>query len=200
VADDIRSLTATLARDPTSLVYVDLADALRRRGQRDEALRVVLHGLARHPEHADGHDALARIYVDLGDLERARLAWDQTLQIAPDHAAALRGMGFVLFRQGQAAAAAAALERALALDPGDAAARRALETVRAAAPEVFVASVPPPPPSPVPPPGSAPPAPAPTAGPSPAGPGPGRPISCCSTSVAWSWREGSRMAAAPTSR
>ena len=131
--DDIRSLTAALARDPSSLVYAELAEALRRRNQCDEALRVALHGLARHPQHADGHDVLARIYADLGDLDRARLAWSKLLEIAPGHAGALKGVAFVRFRQGDALAAAAALEQALALDPSDDAARRALETVRRAA-------------------------------------------------------------------
>jgi tetratricopeptide (TPR) repeat protein len=130
VPDDIRSLTAALARDPSSLVYADLAELLRRRGQREEALRVALHGLSRHPFHAEGHDGLARIYADLGDLERAKLAWGKALEIAPDHAGALRGVAFLLFRQGDGLGAAAALEKVLAANPGDDAARRALETVR----------------------------------------------------------------------
>jgi tetratricopeptide (TPR) repeat protein len=132
VPDDIRSLTAALARDPASLAYAELAEALRRRNQRDEALRVALHGLARHANHADGHDVLARIYADLGDLERARLAWSKVLEIVPGHAGALKGVAFVQFRQGDAASAAAALEQALALDPSDDAARRALDNVRRA--------------------------------------------------------------------
>jgi len=139
VADDIRALTDELARDPASLAYVELAEALRRRGRREDALRVALHGLARHPQHADGHDCLARIYADGGDLERARLAWTQALTILPDHSGALRGLGFVLFRQGQVPEAITALERALALDPGDEAARRALETVRRDAPAAAAA-------------------------------------------------------------
>jgi len=130
VPDDVRSLTATLARDPTSLVYAELAQALRRRGQHEEALRVVLHGLARHPHHAEGHDALARIYADLGDMDRAGLAWGKVLDIAPETPAALKGVAFVRFRQKDTSAAAALLERALALDPSDEEARRALETVR----------------------------------------------------------------------
>lgn len=128
--EDIRSLTAALARDPSSLVYAELAQALRRRGQRDEALRVALHGLARHPQDVGGHDALARIYADLGDLDRARLAWSKVLEIAPEHPGALKGVAFVHFRQGDALAAVAGLEQVLALDPFDDAARRALETVR----------------------------------------------------------------------
>jgi len=134
VADDIRALTAALARDPGSIAYAELAEALRRRGQADEALRVALHGLSRHPQHADGHDVLARIYSDMGDLDRARLAWSKVLEIAPDHGGALKGVAFVRFRQGDAVAAAAALEQALAADPSDEAARRALETVRRGAP------------------------------------------------------------------
>ena len=129
--DDIRSLTAALARDPESLAYADLAEALRRRGQRQEALQVVLQGLMRHPMHADGHDCLARIYADLGDLERARLAWSKALEIAPDHMGSLRGVAFLLFRQGDLAAAEAALQKVLAISPADEGARRALAVVRA---------------------------------------------------------------------
>lgn len=129
--DDIRSLTAALARDPKSLVYADLAEALRRRGQRQEALQVVLQGLTRHPMHADGHDCLARVYADLGDLERARLAWSKALEIAPDHMGSLRGVAFLLFRQGDLAAAESALQKVLARAPWDEGARRALAGVRA---------------------------------------------------------------------
>lgn len=138
--DQIRSLTRELARDPQSLAYAELAEAFRRRGQRDEALRVALQGLSRHPNHADGHDSLARIYADLGELERARKAWVRVLEIAPDHAGALRGVAFLLFRQGDMGGAEAALAKVLARDPGDAAARRALETVRGGARTAEVAA------------------------------------------------------------
>jgi len=131
VPDDIRSLTSALARDPRSLVYADLAEALRRRGQRQEALQVVLQGLTRHPMHADGHDCLARIYADLGDLERARLAWSKALEIAPDHMGSLRGVAFLLFRQGDLAGAESALQKVVARAPWDDGARRALAGVHA---------------------------------------------------------------------
>lgn len=127
--DDIRALSATLAADPTSLVYADLAEALRRRGDIDQALRVVVGGLTRHPEHADGLDCLGRIHADRGDLVLAREAWSRALALAPDHFGALKGMGFALFRDGDAHGAVAVLEHALAVRPGDEGARRALEVV-----------------------------------------------------------------------
>lgn len=150
MADDIRGLSAALAKDPSSLVYVELAEALRRAGRRDEALRVVMHGLGRHPQHADGYDCLGRIQADLGQAAQARWAWEKALQIAPEHGGALRGVAFLYYRDGDTRRAADALEHALAVDPGDEAARKALETVRggngspaAAAPQRDVAPAPP---------------------------------------------------------
>jgi len=141
--DDISRLSETLAREPSSLAYAELAELLRRRGQLDEALQVVLQGLTRNPMHADGHDVLARIYADQGDLERARLAWSKALEIAPDHGGALKGIAFLLFRQGDARGAVAALDQVLTVNPADEPARRALETMQAAEQRVSAAARPP---------------------------------------------------------
>jgi len=132
VSDDIRALSDVLARYPGSLVYADLAEALRRRGELEQALRVVSKGLVRHPSHADGLACLGRIHADLGDLEAAREAWTRVLGVAPDHGGALKGLAFGLFRSGDAAGAEVLLERALEADPADEGARRALDTVRRA--------------------------------------------------------------------
>jgi tetratricopeptide (TPR) repeat protein len=132
VSDDIRALSAVLAADPASLVYVDLAEALRRRGDFEQALRVANGGLARHPEHADGFDCLGRIHAGRDDLPRAREAWGRALAVAPDHLGALKGMGFALYRAGDSRGALALLERALAGHPADDGARRALDIVRRA--------------------------------------------------------------------
>jgi predicted regulator of Ras-like GTPase activity (Roadblock/LC7/MglB family) len=100
MADEIRRLSDDLARDPSSLVFMPLADALRRAGQLDVALRVALRGLDRHPYVADAHDVLARIHADRGDLERAADEWEMALRLDPAHAQARLGLGFVDFRRG----------------------------------------------------------------------------------------------------
>ncbi len=130
MADDIRGLSAALARDPSSLQYVELAEALRQRGKFDEAIQVVMHGLGRHAEHADGFDCLARIHTDRGSLEEARAAWERALAIVPEHLGALKGIGFLYYRQGDRKRAADALEHALAANPHDDATRRALAVIR----------------------------------------------------------------------
>src|SRR5918993_4307093 len=101
MADEVRRLSDELARDPGSRVFVPLGETLRRQGQLDLALKVTVRGLERHPHFADGHDLLARIAVDRGDLERAFDEWDMVLRLLPGHLGALKGMGFVCFQQGR---------------------------------------------------------------------------------------------------
>jgi tetratricopeptide (TPR) repeat protein len=133
VADDIRALSDALARDPTSLLYADLAELLRRRGDVDQALRVVEKGIARHPEHVDGLDCLGRLRADRGELDRARDAWARALAVAPDHVGALKGMGFTLYRMGDVRGAAGFLARVVDVAPADEGARRAFALVSGAA-------------------------------------------------------------------
>lgn len=130
MSDEIRRLSDELARDPSSLVFVPLGEALRRQGASDLALKVALRGLERHPYHADGHDLVARIAVDRGDFERAHDEWDMALRLAPDHVGARKGLGFVFFQQGQLAAAEEHLAAAAALDAEDESIASALRRVR----------------------------------------------------------------------
>jgi len=132
VSDDIRGWSDTLARDPSSVVFLQLGEALRRQGQRDVALQVALRGLERHPHLAEAHDLLARIAADEGDLQRAFDEWDMVLRLSPRAAGALKGMGFVRYRQGELAEAERYLAEALEADGEDPSIAAALGHVRAA--------------------------------------------------------------------
>jgi predicted regulator of Ras-like GTPase activity (Roadblock/LC7/MglB family) len=136
MADDVRRLSDELARDPGSRVFVPLGEALRRRGQLELALKVTLRGLERHPHFADGHDLLARVAVDRGDLERAFDEWDMVLRLSPGHLGALKGMGFVCFQQNRLGQAEDYLSAAAAHGDDDEQLASALEHVREARREV----------------------------------------------------------------
>ncbi len=129
MSDDIRRLSDELARDPSSLVYLALGETLRRRGALDLALKVALRGLERHAHNPAAHDLVGRVAADKGELERALEAWTMTTRIAPSHAGARRGIGYVLFRLGRAMEAEAHLAAAAA--DGDDEAAAALSRVRA---------------------------------------------------------------------
>lgn len=137
-ADEVRLMSDALAADPGSLVFLQLGEALRRRGQLDLALRVAARGVDRHSQRADAHDLLARVSADRGDFEKARATWETALALAPGHPAAQKGLGFLLFQQGAFADAERLLAAAAAADPNDASLRAALEKIRAADPAARV--------------------------------------------------------------
>lgn len=132
MTDDIHSLSEALARDPASLAFLPLGEALRREGQLDHARRIVVRGLERHPHLADAHDLLARIYADEGLTEKAFDEWDMVRRLAPGHPGAAKGMGFVCFSDGRLAEAEGYLREAQAGAPGDESIARALALVRQA--------------------------------------------------------------------
>src|SRR2546423_1316246 len=119
MADDVKKLSAELAQDPDSLVFLRLGELLRHKGQVDAAHRVALTGLERHPHLADAHDLYARILADKHDFERAFDEWDMALRIARDHLGALKGLAFLYFKVGDVQQAAAHLEAAQRVAPDD---------------------------------------------------------------------------------
>jgi len=130
VSDDVRALTAQLAADPGSLVFLPLGEALRRRGQLDAAQKVALQGLGRYPHLPDAHDLFARILTDKADFERAFDEWDMALRLDPQHAGAHKGLGFLYFKAGRAQEALEHLEAGLAEAPDDPSLKNAVARVR----------------------------------------------------------------------
>ena len=133
--DDIRRWSDELARDPSSLVFLQLGEALRRQGQVDIALKIALRGLERHPRHVAAHDLVARIAVDRRDFVRAVEEWENVLRLQPDHLGAMKGLGYICFRQGRLDDAERFLARAADGGAG-AAVANALQAVRRSSDEV----------------------------------------------------------------
>lgn len=136
MSDDIRTMTAELAANVGSLVFLELAEALRRRGQYEAAYKIARTGIIRYPELVAAYELCARIQVDQGRVEDAFESWADALRIDPENAGAHKGIGFLYHRAGDAARAVEHLERAAVADPGDRGIRTALARVRAALPAV----------------------------------------------------------------
>ena len=119
MTEDIRGLTAALAADPASLVFLRLGEALRRRGQLDAAQKVALAGLNRYPHLPDAHDLYARVLADRQDFANAFDEWDMALRLDPNHLGSLKGIGFLYFQAGDAEHAREHLRAAAAIVPDD---------------------------------------------------------------------------------
>lgn len=149
MTDDIRALTARMADEPGSLAFLELAEALRRRGQVGAAYKVARGGLARYPRLADAHDLMARVLSDQGELAGAFDAWSSALQLDPMRTSALKGIAFLYFRAGDGAAALDHLQRAMDVDPDDPSISQALVRIGASISAAGPAAAPPPMPEPV---------------------------------------------------
>ena len=130
MVDEVKALSAQLAQEPQSLVFLRLGELLRQRRQLDAAQRVALSGLERHPHLADAHDLYARILADRHDYERAFDEWDMTLRIAPEHTGAMKGLAFLYFKVGDLAQAESHLAAAKRVTPDDFTIEQALAMVR----------------------------------------------------------------------
>lgn len=142
-ADAIRAMSEQLAKDPASLVFLPLAEALLARGDLAHAYRVARRGADRHGYRADVHDLLARVLLAQGDAAAAERAWNDALRIVADFGPAHRGLGFLCYQQQRWTDAEAHLARAREMTPGDAsleAAWAALRQARADAVEDAAAS------------------------------------------------------------
>ena len=125
-------MTSELARDPASLVFLRLGEALRSRGQLDSARKVVQSGLERYPDSPDAHDLYARLLVDAGEVDGAEREWSAVLTVDGRHLGAHKGLAFLCYRKGDVDGALDHLELALSVDPTNQSTIQALRTVRAA--------------------------------------------------------------------
>lgn len=128
MVDEIRRWSDELASDPSSLVFLQLGETLRRQGQIEIALKIALRGLERHPNNVDAHDLVARIAVDQRDFARAYQEWETVLRLQPDHAGAMKGLGYICFQYGRFDDAERFLRKAA--EEGGSDLRSAIETVR----------------------------------------------------------------------
>lgn len=113
---DLRSLFWS-DRDPSGRAFVPLADAFRRAGELGEALDLLTDGLGRHPDFSSGHLVAAWVHRDRGDLAAAEAGFRRVLDLDPENARALHGLGQLLAKGGQVAAGRRLVLRAVELDP-----------------------------------------------------------------------------------
>ncbi len=118
-AAEVQKWSEEVAHDPGALSFVPLADAYRRQGRRDAALRVCLRGLDRHPEHVGGHALLGRLYLEMGDRSSAADEWTVVLRLDDGNFEAHRGLGFFSLERGDLASAERHLRTAGRLRPAD---------------------------------------------------------------------------------
>lgn len=129
-SDDLRRWSDEVARNPDTLAFIPLAEAYRRQGRQNDALRICLRGLERHPSNVEAHAVLARIYLARSDKEKAFDEWLLISKLDPEHFETRRGLGFGYLERGNLEEAVRHLTKAAELRPHDETVREALALAR----------------------------------------------------------------------
>jgi tetratricopeptide (TPR) repeat protein len=126
-----RALALREARPDT---WQSLGRSLRALGRRDEAAAAFAEAARQRPTFFEAHALEGLMHEELGDWERARSAYVRAERLRPDDFEIHLRLGRVLGRLGDRAAGIQHLDRALALRPGEEAARQERQTLLDSAP------------------------------------------------------------------
>jgi predicted regulator of Ras-like GTPase activity (Roadblock/LC7/MglB family)/tetratricopeptide (TPR) repeat protein len=83
VTDEIKRLSEILARDPDSIVFASLAQLYLKQGMVNEAIKMCLSGLKKHPSYVKGHRVLAEAYLKNGMVHSAKGEYEKILELNP---------------------------------------------------------------------------------------------------------------------
>ncbi len=97
--------------------YNNLANALAKQGQIDEAIKAAEQALKVQPDFAIAHYNLGNLYVQRGRLDLAQRHFEEALRILPNYAEAHSNYGQLLAERGDLAAGVAHFQKAIALNP-----------------------------------------------------------------------------------
>ena len=134
LAAAIRRQEERLQRDPTSLVFAQLADLYRKAGRTGEAIALCRDGLARYPHYATARLILAKTHLARDDFDAALEELESILEVSPHDVQSHRLAAEIHRRRGRLDEAIAHLEKAVALDPSDRESHSLLSLLRASAP------------------------------------------------------------------
>ncbi len=129
LAAEITKYETAIAQDPKSRAFALLAEAYRKAGRLQDAIRVAEEGLRNFPHYLSGRSALARAYFDSGDRQKAKAEFEQVVKAAPDNLMAHRHLAEIYQGEGRLPDAAKSLKMVALLDPRDEQSRIRLQAI-----------------------------------------------------------------------
>ncbi|GAB4390435.1 MAG: hypothetical protein Kow0025_22440 [Thermodesulfovibrionales bacterium] len=128
--DTIEKLQEKVSKDPSSKLFVPLAEEYRKAGRHDEAISVLKKGLEHQPGYMSARAALGKIYLEKDMKAEAREEFEKVTKAIPDNLFAQRKLADIYRGLGRVEEAARRYEIVLGLNPLDEEARSILEGLR----------------------------------------------------------------------
>jgi tetratricopeptide (TPR) repeat protein len=106
-------------KDPQSRIFAQLADAYRKSGMLDEAIKICLEGLKVHPSYGSARMVLARAYQERSQDAEAEREFLEIIKNDPNNLLANRLLADLLYKRGNARQAFEQFQKVLKLAPLD---------------------------------------------------------------------------------
>ncbi len=127
--EDIEKLKARLEKDPSSKLFVPLAEEYRKAGMYDEAIEVLLKELEKQPGYTTARVSLGKIYLERGQTEKARGEFEKVVAAVPDNLFAQKKLAEIYISTGDSERAVTCLRKVLEINSRDDEARQTLESL-----------------------------------------------------------------------
>jgi tetratricopeptide (TPR) repeat protein len=118
--EDIERLKEKLEKDPTSKLFVPLAEDYKKAGMLDEAIEVLTKGLERQPGYLSARVSLGKIYIERGMLDEAITEFDKVIDVIPDNLYAHKKLAEIYKDLGKRDEAIREFKTVLRINPADA--------------------------------------------------------------------------------
>ena len=96
----IRDLHRRVEQDPTSPLFMALAEEHRAAGRLDEAIRILEKGVGTHARYLSAHVALGRAYKEAGKIEESLSLFTKALESDPGNLVAARSLAEIYLSRG----------------------------------------------------------------------------------------------------
>jgi pentatricopeptide repeat protein len=127
---DIQKYEKMLVEDPQSRAFAPLAEAYRKVGKLDDAIRVAEAGLEIHPGYTGGLIVLGRAHYEKKELDKAVEVLKKAVSETPESYLGQKFLGKALMDKGEVQDALRALEAAGLLSPDDTEVVHLIEEIR----------------------------------------------------------------------
>ncbi|MBI4685181.1 MAG: tetratricopeptide repeat protein [Nitrospirae bacterium] len=117
--EDIAKLKEKVEKDPKSKLFVPLADEYRKAGKIDDAVSVLLKGLADQPEYMSARVSLGKIYLEKKMIAEAKDEFEKVIKAISDNLFAHKKLAEIYRDSGESDRAIAEYKAVLRLNPFD---------------------------------------------------------------------------------
>ena len=127
--ESIALLERIANQDPSSPLYLPVAERMREQGRVEEAIRLCEERRGRPGEGVGDHVVLGRCYLAAGRLQEARLQFETAVAMDRENVIALKALAGILSHEGQHGVAADFYRAVCRIDPGDLESQSALHQI-----------------------------------------------------------------------